>query len=210
MDVAGDDGVGVLQQGRDLISEEHLDLAALAADQIGVEVDVVHAGEGVDDVAEFLAELRERQHVGIGVDARLVQPVPVHQMVAHLVGGIAEQQHDLFAAGGHAAQQQGEAVAAEDREGHTHGLAAGLGAHVRSDLSDARVVALGPGHDRLGHGNDVAVAGRDAGFLPGLHDGIRGDPGDVVILTDDGGADAAHDGTDGSHSDTPLPKRRVF
>ena len=195
-----------------VFAQQQLRLAALVPDQIGIEVDVVHAGKGVDDVAEFLPELGGGQHVAVGVDARRVEPVPIDQMVAHLVRGVGQQHHDFAAAAGHAAQQQGEAVAAEDGEGHAHGAAAGFGAHVGSDLIDAGVVALGPGDDRLRHRDDVPVAGGDVCFLPGLHHGLGRDGSDIVALADDRRANPAYNGSDGSHRCmSPLPDdRRVF
>ena len=66
-----------------------------------------------------------------------------HQMVAHLVGGIAEHQHDLLHAGGDALQQQGEAVAAENGERYAHRLAAGLGADIGSDLRHSKLKCKG-------------------------------------------------------------------
>ena len=169
------------------------------ADQLGVEINIVYAGEGVDDVTERRAELPQRQRVAVGVDPGLVQAVPVNQMVAHLVGGVGQQQHDLLTASRKALEQQGEAVAAEDGEGDADGFAAGLRAHVRGDLVDARVVALRAGHDGLGHGDDVAVAGGDSRLFPGLHDGVGRNLGDIVSLADNGRAHAARDGSDASH-----------
>ena len=62
----------------------------------------------------------------------------------------------------------------------------------------------------VSHCHDVTVTGGDAGFLPGLHDGVRSDPGDIVILADDGCADAAHDSSDGSHKKTLLYRNGGF
>ena len=149
--------------------------------------------------AELLAELHERQNVAVGIDARGVELVPVNKAVAHLVGGVGEQQHDLFAAHGHAAQQKGEAVAAEDGERDANGAAAGLFAHVLGDLAERRIVALRTRHHGFGHGDHVAVVRLDARFLPRFHHGSGGDLGDVVSLADDGRAHTARDGSDRSH-----------
>ena len=201
MDVAGDDGVGVVAQRLHAISEDDLDLSAGVGDDAGVEVDVVDARERVHRRAEFLAELFERQNIAVRVDTRLVELVPVDKAVAHLVRGVGEQQHDLLAAHRHAAQQQGEAVAAQDGERDAHGAAAGLFAHVFRDLVERCVVALRTRHDGFRHGDDVAVARLDARFLPRFHHGSGSDLSNVISLADDGCAHAAHDSSDRSHLD---------
>ena len=201
VDVAGDDGVGVVAQRLHAIAEDDLDLSAGVGDDAGVEVDVVDARERVHRRAEFLAELFERQNIAVRVDARLVELVPVDKAVAHLVRGVGEQQHDLLAAHRHAAQQQGEAVAAQDGERDAHGAAAGLFAHVFRDLVERCVVALRTRHDGFRHGDDIAVARLDARFLPRFHHGSGSDLSNVISLADDGCAHAAHDSSDRSHLD---------
>ena len=132
-------------------------------------------------------------------------------MVAHLIGGQAEKQNDLFRAGGDARQQQGEAVAAEDGEGDAHGLAAGLGLHVGSDLLNGGIVALAAGHNGLGDGDHVLIPGGDALLGQGVYDGVGGDGYNIIALTEDGGAHAAHYGTDGSaHNITLLFREKIF
>ena len=204
MNVTGDDGVGMLKQSRDLVAEEHFHLTAFALNQIGVEVDIVHTGEGMDDMTEVFTELRQGQHVGIRIDTRLVQQVPVHKVVPHFIGGIGEEQHDFPAAGGHAAQQQREAVAAQNRESDADCAAAGLAAEILRNLFDGCIVALGTCHDRLRDRHNVTVTGDDAGLLPGCLNRIRNDLRDVIALTDDGCADTAHNSADGSHDDERL------
>ena len=112
VDVTGDDGVGVLKQSSDLVSEEHLYLAAFSADQIGVEINIINTGEGMDNVPEILTKLCHGQHVCIGIHTCLIQQVPIHQMITYFIRRIGEKQHDLLAAGGHTAQEQREAVPA--------------------------------------------------------------------------------------------------
>ena len=204
VDVAGDDGVGVVAQRLHAVAENDLDLSARILDNAGVEVDVVDARERVHRRAELFAELRERQNVAVRVDARLVELVPVDKAIAHLVRGVGEQQHDLPAAHRHAAQQQRKAVAAQDWERDAHGAAAGLFAHILRDLAERCVVALRTRHDGLRHGDDVAVARLDACFLPRLHHGSGSDLSNVVSLADDGCAHAAHDSSDRSHLDLLL------
>ena len=210
MDVTGEHGVGVGQQLGHVIAEQDLALAVLPADELGVKVDIVDARERMQDVPELLAELLHRQDIAVGVNPGPVQTLPVHQMVAHLVRRVREQQHDLFAACRDPAQQNGKAVAAQNGEGHAHRAAAGLCPHVFGDLPDAGIVALGTGDDRLGHGHDVPVAGLNACFFPGRLHGVRGDAGNVVSLTDNGCAHAAHNGSDGSHKLRLLCRFGIF
>ena len=193
-----------------MVSKQDLALAVLPADELGIKVDIIDARERMQDVPELLAELFHRQNVAVGIHPGLVQTLPVHQMVAHLVRRVREQQHDLFAACRDPAQQNGEAVAAQNGEGHAHRAAAGLCPHIFGDLPDAGIVALGTGDDRLGHGHDVPVAGLNARLFPGRLHGVRGDPGNVVSLTDNGCAYAAHNGSDGSHKLRLLCRFGIF
>ena len=126
-------------------------------------------------------------------------------MVAHLVRGIGEQEHHLFAARRDAGKAHRKAVAAEDRERDAHRAAAGLRPDVRGDLRHGGIVALGAGHDRFRHSNHVPVMGGDAVFTDGGQHTVDRDVNDVVPLADDGGAHAAHDRTEGSaHVNTPF------
>jgi len=93
-------------------------------------------------------------------------------VVAHLVRGVAEHQKDLLGALGDAPQADGEAVAAEDGEDNADGFAAELCANIRGNIINAAIVALRTCHDGLGHGDDIAVAGRNTAFLDGFQDGI--------------------------------------
>ena len=133
-----------------------------------------------------------------------VQQIQVHQMVAHLVGGIGEQDHHLLAGQGDALEQKREAISAQDGEGDAHGAAAGLGAHVGGDVLDGGIVALGPGHDGFGDGHHVPISRGDARLFPGGLHGLGGDGGDVVALTDDGRSHAPNYSTDGSHTQNLL------
>ena len=159
--------------------------------------------------AEFFAELIQRQHVAVRVDAGSVQPVPIDQTVAHFIGGIGKQQNDLPAAHRHRAQQNGKAVAAEDRERDPDRTAARFDADVPGDLLQRCIVALCTRNNRLRHRNDVAVTGRDAGFAPRFLHGIGGKLSNIVALADNGCADAAHNSTDRSHHGSPLSHKSI-
>ena len=190
VDVAADDGVGVVQHRLHPVGEHDLCLRAGLLDDGLVVVHIVHAGEGMDHRAEGLAELGQAQHVVPGVDARLVQLIQRHQMVAHLIGGIAQHQHHLLHAQSDAPQQQGEAVAAQNGERDAHGLAAGLGLHVGGDLLAGGVVALAAGHHGLGDGHHVAVAGGDVVLPQGVQNSVHRGLDDVIALAEDGCANA--------------------
>ena len=144
----------------------------------------------MDHLAEGGPELLQIQHVMPRIDARLVQLIQRHQMVAHLVGGIAEHQHHLLHTGGNAAEQQREAIAAENGEGDAHSLAAGLGLHVGGDLLHRGIVALAAGHHGLGDSRHVLVMGLDAVLLQCRQDGGDHALHHIVPLTENGGANA--------------------
>ena len=159
----------------------------------------------MDYGAEVAAELLQGQHVPVGVHAGLVQLIHADQVVTYLIGGQAEEQHDLLRTGGNAGEQEGETVAAEDGEGDAHGLAAGLGLHVGGDLLNGGIVALAAGHYGFGDGDHVLIPGGDALLSQGVCNGVGGDGNDIVTLTENGGTHTAHHGTDGSaHSITLL------
>ncbi len=198
MDIAADHGVGVVQDRLHPVGEHDLRLGAHGLDQLLIVGHVIHAGEGVDHLAEGGAELLEVQHVVPRVDARLIQLIQAHQMVAHLVGGVGQHQHHLLAAPGDALEQQGEAVAAEDGEGDAHGPAAGLDPDVGGDLGNGGVVALAAGHDGLGHSHHVLVAGLDAVAVQRGQHGVHNAGDDVVALPEDGRADTTCHGADQS------------
>ena len=136
-------------------------------------------------VAEQLTVLLQGQHVGVGIDALLVKHIQIDQMVAHLVGRIAEHQDDLLGALGDAAQADGETVAAEDREDDADGLTAQLGTHVVGNVIHAAVVALRAGDDSLGHRDDVAVTGSKLTAIGRSHDAIGHDLHQIIAFTDD-------------------------
>ena len=150
------------------------------------------------DVAEQLAIALQGQHVAVGIDALLIEQVEIQQVIAHLVGRIAEHQDDLLCALGDAAQADGEAVAAEDREDHADGFAAELGTHVVSNVVNGGVVALRAGDNRFGHGDDVTIARPQSVLLHRFHNGTGDDLHQVVPLADNGRTHAHGNSTDHS------------
>jgi len=119
-------------------------------------------------------------------------------VVAHLVGGVAQHQDDLPSPLGNAPQAHGKAVAAEDGEDDAHGATAQLGLYVGGDVIGGCIVALGPGHDGLGHGHHVPVTDGEAvlrlrgSFQDGLGDNLH----QIVAAADDGSPDTPGDSTD--------------
>ena len=198
VNVTADDGVGVGEDGLDTVGENDLHLGTGLLNDTLVIVHIVNAGEGMDHGAEVAAELLQGQHIPEGIYAGLVQLIHADQMVAHLIGGQAEEQNDLLRAGGNAGEQKGETVAAENGEGDAHGLAAGLGPDIRSDLPDGSVVTLTAGHHGLGDGYYILVTGDNALLGQGVCNGVGGYGNDIVTLTENGGAYTACYGTDGS------------
>ena len=195
--VAAEHAGCVADDGLRPVGEEDLGLRPLFFDDVPVVIDIVNAREGVHPHAERLAVLLEREHVAVGVDAALVQRVHVEEVVAHLIGGIGEHEHDLFRPAGDAAQADGEAVAGEDGEHDAHRAAAELGAHIRRDVVHRGVVAVRPGHDALRHGDDVAVVQLKAVLGHGALHTVRHQLDYVVAFayyrgTDTPGNDTAH------------------
>ena len=204
VDVAVDDVLGVGQDGPGVVGEDHLDLGPALPDEVHVVGHIVHPGEGMHRIAEELPVLFQAQHVLIGVDSLLIQQVLVDEVVAHLVGGVGEHEDDLLRPGGDAPQAHGEAVPAQDGEDDAHGPAAQLGAHVLGDVADLGVVALGPGHDGLGHGHHVPVVELEPRLLGGGQHGLRHDLREIVPRADDGRADAPGNRSDHTaHRKTP-------
>ena len=196
MDVAAQHVLGVWQDGSGVIGEDDLHLRAAFPDELGVIFHIVHTGEGVLLIAEQLAVALQGKHVPIGVYALFVQEVQADQVVAHLVGGIAEHQDDFLGPLGDAPQADGKAVAAENGEDDAHGLAAQLGLHIVGDIVHRGIVALGAGHDSLSHGNHVTVPDGEAVVSGRLQHGIGDDLHQVITAADDRGPQAAGNGTD--------------
>ena len=207
MDVAGQNALGIVQDDTGIIGEDHFHLCALFLDQVGVILNVVHQGEGVQVLAEQGAVALQSQDVGEGIDLGFVQLVQGHQLVAHLVGGVAEHQDDLLGAAGDTTQADGEAVTGQDGENDAHGLAAQLGADIGGNGIHGGVVALCAGHDGLGQRHNITVANFIAFTLGSFQNAVDSNFGQIVALTDDGAADTSGYGSDFSfHNNTSFPR----
>ena len=191
VDIAGDDRVRVVQDRLRVVCEDDLALSAALLDQVSVVFHIVHAGELMLVDAKQLPVLLQSQHVAVGVHAGRVDLVEAHQLVAHLVGGIAQHQHDLLRAFGESSQADGEAVSGKDRENDADSAAAGLRADILRDIIDRRVIALGSGDNRLRHCDDVSVPNGKALCFRGFQHAVCHDHRKVVTFTDDGAADSS-------------------
>ena len=208
MDVAADHRVGVIQNGLHPVGKDDFRLCAGRFDDLLVIGHIVHAGEGMDHLSEGGTELRKGQHIVPRVNTGLIQLIRRDQMVAHLVGGIAQQQYHLLHACGDTAQQQRKTVAAEDGEGHAYRLAAGFGAHIGSNLVHGGVIALTARHHGFGDGHHIPVAGRDVFALQGAQNGINSGGDHIVAFAENRRAYAAYHRTKSStHITKPLFKK---
>ena len=198
VDVAGDDGVGIVEDASGAVAENDLHISAAVADDTGVILDIVHSCEFMDVGAEELAVAVQRQQVRVGVDPMLVQPVETHQLVAHLVGRVGEHEDYLPASHRDTLQADGEAVAAEDGEDDADGLAAGLGTHVLRYGGNGGVIPLRTCYDGLGDADDVAVTEFESFFLSCFKNAGGHYFSEIVALADDGAADTAGHGPDPS------------
>ena len=199
MDVTAQHILCIGQDGAHVVGENELCLAALAAEQIAVIFHIVHACERVLFITEQLAVARLGQHVAPGVYALFVQKVLVEQVVAHFIRGVAHQDIGLFEGFGNALQADGNAVAAEDREGEAHRVGAEFGGAVLCDGIGGGIVALASGHNGLCDGHDVFILKRNGLFFAAGENGIGDDFDKVVALTNDRAAHAAGSGADSSH-----------
>ena len=160
-------------------------LCALSLDDLAVEVQVVHAREGVDGGAEGVDESGFLEVVHAAVTVLHISGA-LHEGVAHLVVGVAEEDDHFVHGASHALEAHGEAVAAEDGEDQAQLLGGELGGDVLGDLVHGDVVALGAGHDGLGDGDDVTVFQAVIVLGLGSVDALDHDVDDVVTLPDDG------------------------
>ena len=196
--VGVDDHLGVFQYLLRTVGEDYLGVAAC---HLLVQRDVVHARERMLDLAERGVHLLLREHVRVRIDAVSVQRVHVHEMIAHLVGRIAEHDDQLVHALGDAFEQHGETVARKYGEDEPHRAAARLGADVLGDLIHRGVIALCARDHRLRDGEDVAVVYVETGdgIVRRREQTFRHYDGQIVALFDDGSFDTSGNRTDSCH-----------
>ena len=165
----------------------------------------------MDLLAEQLAIARLGQHVGIGIDTLFIEKILADQMIAHLIGGIGEHQHNFLCAPGDAPQADGEAVAAQDREDDADGSVAEFFPHIGGNVVHRSIVPLGAGHYRLGDGDNIPLAGRKALGLLRLEHGVHHNLGEIIALTNNRGPDAPRNGANLTfQSDTSFPMRQAM
>ena len=187
---------GIGQDGPGIVGKDDLHLRPAALNQLLVVGHVVHTGEGVLLIAEELPVFLQGEDVLVGVHPLLIHRVQADEVVAHLVGGVAEHEDNLFRPLGDAPQADGKAVAAEDGEDHADCLAAQLGPDVGGNVVHRGVIALGPGDNGLSHGHNVPVPDGKAVLPGGLQQGAGNHLHQIVTAADDGGADAPGNCTD--------------
>ena len=158
MDIAVDDGIGVLKNDLGTVGEHELHLGALRTYELGIILYVIDTGEFVQVDPEKFTVAIEREHIGIRVHPGLVEAVKAHKRITHLVGGVRKHQYYFAATLGDTLKADGETVAAQDGENHAHGSASRAGPDVFCNVVDGSIITLRPCNHRLGDGNDVAVA----------------------------------------------------
>ena len=189
------------------IGEDDLALGTTLTNQVTVVLHIVHQGEGMQVLAEELTVTLQSQNIGVGIDLGFVQLVQGNQLIAHLVGGVAQHQNDLLAAAGNTAQADSKTVTGQDGENNTHGFTAQLGADILGNGIHGCVVTLSTGHDGLGQCHNVTVADLIAFACCSFQHAAYGDLNQIVTLTDDGAANASGNGSDFSfHNDTSFPR----
>ena len=150
------------------------------------------------DIAEETAVIFKAEDVGVGVHAAVVERVLVKEMVADLVGGVGQHEHDFLAAARDAAQAHCKAVAGKDGEHNADGAAAELFLYILCNGVYGSVVALCAGGDGFGDGDNIAVVQREALGFGGFKYAFGYNGGKVVSLTDDGAANSPGNGADSS------------
>ena len=123
------------------------------------------------------------QHIAVGINIVLIHHIPVDQVVAHFVRGITEHQNDFLATGSNAAQADRKAVTAQNGEDNAYSFATQFCANVLCNIFDTYIVALSACNDRLGHSNDIPVAGGYTIDANSIQNRTGNDFGQVIALT---------------------------
>ena len=189
--IYGDGSLDITSNIDGIVGKDDFDLGAGLTDQIGIELHIIHAGKTVLLIAEQLPILGQIQHIAVRINAIGVQRIPIDQVVADLVRGIGEHEHDLLGAFGDAAQTDRKPVATEDGEDNAHGFSAELGANIGGNVVNGGIVALRPCDNSLCHADDIPVANREAFALGGLQDTVDNGFLQIIAFANDRGADAS-------------------
>ena len=156
-------------------------------------------------IAEQLTILCLAEDIGIGVNALFVEHVDIKQVIADLVGGVAEHEGYLLAAERDTAQADGKSVSAEDGENYADMAAGVLCLNIGSDIVHGCIVALRPCKDRLGDADDILLADGDILLLDAVQNAVGNDLCKIVALADDGRSHAAYNCSDSSfHCCSPF------
>ena len=196
MDIAADDVLGEAEHRPDVIGEEYLGIGS----ELFIQSNVIHSGKGVlNFLAEELAVSLLAQHILIGIDALRIQIIVGDEVIADLVGRIAQLDIQLIEAPGDALEQQGKPITGKDRQYDTGRTAREFAADIRRYLVHSGIIALCAGNGGFRYGEDIAVArGKAFRFCRAEH-AIDRHAGKIIALFEDRGAYAAYYCTDCSH-----------
>jgi hypothetical protein len=107
--------------------------------------------------AEQRVEIPFRQHVGVRVYVCIIDPLRLHQTVAHLVRRITQLYDKGIGARGDPFEADGKTIAAQDRENHSHRPGREFRAHIGGNLFNRRVVPLRPRDNSLRNAYYIVV-----------------------------------------------------
>ena len=211
MDITAEDFVSVVQDGFWIVGEDDLYLSAIFADELGIELNVVHAGEWMQHTAKQFTVFGFGQNIAPWIYALFVEQFLVDQMVAYFVSREAKHQNDFLCTSGNAFEADRETVAAEDWEDDTDGLSAQLCFDIGSDVVDMSIVALCTGDNCLGDSDNIFVMEGESFALACSQYGIDNDLCQVVTFADNRRTNASGYGTYQSfHKMTPLFHVKYF
>ena len=146
MNVAVDYAVRIIEDRFCLVGKDNFNIGTAFTDKVAVILNVVNTGKLVLSVAEKLAVFFKRENIGIGIDSGFVHLIEADEMVADLVGRIAEHKNYLLAALCNAAKRNCKTVTGSNREYNSDCLAAELCFNVCRYIINCAVVALCTGY----------------------------------------------------------------
>ena len=149
-------------------------------------------------IAEQLTVLFLAEDIGVGVNALFVEHVYIKQVIADLVGGVAEHNCYLLAAECDTTQADCKSVSAEDGEDNADMAAGVLCLYIGCNIIHGCVVALRPCEYRLGDTDDILLADSDIFCLDAVQNALCHDLCKIVALTYDGCSDTAYNCSDRS------------
>ncbi len=104
-----------------------------------------------------LSETRFRQDIAQRVDTDFIQLFQRSQGIADLIGGIAEQERDLFCSPGYTLQNERKTVAAEYRENKTDLSAGKVALDIIGYVINTDIVAFRSSNNRFSNSDDITI-----------------------------------------------------